>query len=97
LKERYRNDIGFTDRGTVSTGKCWIISSWAHAGPGGNRDGGGPLAGGKPRERIREDHPARDDQNFLAHSMATLATGGEPLISTRPVTITRFQPKERKY
>ena len=44
----------------------------------------------------REDFPKRDDANWLKHSLATLRDGAISL-SSRPVTITRFQPQERKY
>lgn len=53
----------------------------------------------------REDYQARDDANWLNHSMASLAKGsrgvgvtaGEIRFDNKPVTITKFQPKERKY
>jgi succinate dehydrogenase / fumarate reductase flavoprotein subunit len=45
----------------------------------------------------REDFPKRDDKNWLVHTMCKLSGKGEPQISYEPVTITRFQPKERKY
>jgi len=44
----------------------------------------------------REDYPARDDANWLAHSLAYRAEGG-PALRTKPVTITKFQPKPRVY
>ncbi|MBI3324269.1 MAG: succinate dehydrogenase flavoprotein subunit [Candidatus Omnitrophica bacterium] len=44
----------------------------------------------------REDFPKRDDANWLKHSMGTLQDGTIRL-SYKPVTITRFQPQERKY
>ena len=45
----------------------------------------------------REDYPNRDDENFLAHSMLYKGNDGELHLSTKPVTITRYQPMERKY
>jgi succinate dehydrogenase / fumarate reductase flavoprotein subunit len=45
----------------------------------------------------REDFPERNDEKWLVHSMAKLTDNGEPHIFYRPVTITKFQPKERKY
>jgi succinate dehydrogenase / fumarate reductase flavoprotein subunit len=45
----------------------------------------------------REDHPRRDDARFLVHSLVRLGADGVPRMSTKPVTITRFQPQERKY
>jgi succinate dehydrogenase / fumarate reductase flavoprotein subunit len=46
---------------------------------------------------FREDFPQRDDEKFLAHSMISLDGAGAPQVGTRPVTVTRFQPKERTY
>ncbi len=44
----------------------------------------------------REDYPDRDDVNFLKHTMAYCSPAGIDL-TDRPVTITLFEPKERKY
>jgi succinate dehydrogenase / fumarate reductase flavoprotein subunit len=44
----------------------------------------------------REDHPARDDANWLKHTLACRSDHGI-VLKYKPVTITRFQPKERKY
>jgi len=44
----------------------------------------------------REDFPQRDDANFLNHTMAYYSPAGIDL-SYRPVTITMFEPQERKY
>jgi fumarate reductase flavoprotein subunit len=44
----------------------------------------------------RTDHPARDDKNFLRHSMA-YKTDGEPRIDYKNVVITRWPPGERVY
>jgi succinate dehydrogenase / fumarate reductase flavoprotein subunit len=53
----------------------------------------------------REDYPDRDDANWLNHSMCYY-TGGQPgpglaesawRFDKKPVSITKFQPKERKY
>ncbi len=45
----------------------------------------------------REDYPTRDDANFLAHSMLYQQPDGSLRLDTKPVTITRYQPMERKY
>ncbi|MFZ7126243.1 MAG: succinate dehydrogenase flavoprotein subunit [Desulfobacterales bacterium] len=45
----------------------------------------------------REDFPKRNDDRFLAHSMAVREPDGKPRLFTRPVAITRFEPKERTY
>jgi succinate dehydrogenase / fumarate reductase flavoprotein subunit len=44
----------------------------------------------------REDFQARDDTNWLAHSLITRTTEGLQ-VEKKPVTITMFEPKERKY
>ncbi len=45
----------------------------------------------------REDYPNRDDERFLAHSMLYQQPDGSLRLDTKPVTITRYQPMERKY
>jgi fumarate reductase flavoprotein subunit len=44
----------------------------------------------------RTDFPKRDDANFLKHTLAYRTPDG-PKIDYLPVTITRWQPEERKY
>jgi succinate dehydrogenase / fumarate reductase flavoprotein subunit len=44
----------------------------------------------------REDFPERDDKTYLVHTLVRYSEKG-PQIFEKPVTITRFQPKERKY
>jgi succinate dehydrogenase / fumarate reductase, flavoprotein subunit len=46
---------------------------------------------------LREDFPERDDEQWMKHTLATLDPAGEVTISYKPVTITKFQPKERVY
>ena len=45
----------------------------------------------------REDFPQRDDDRFLAHTMVQQDQPQPPRVFTKPVTITRFEPQERKY
>jgi succinate dehydrogenase / fumarate reductase flavoprotein subunit len=52
----------------------------------------------------REDYPNRDDKNWLKHTFATIdqpsgaaLTSGPMALTYRPVVITKFEPKERKY
>ena len=44
----------------------------------------------------REDYPARDDANFLQHTLAYYSQAGIDL-NYMPVSLTMFEPKERKY
>jgi fumarate reductase flavoprotein subunit len=45
----------------------------------------------------RTDHPQRDDQRFLKHSLAFRGKDGSPRIDYLPVTITRWPPGQRVY
>lgn len=45
---------------------------------------------------FREDHPERDDKNWLKHTLVRKTQTGSRL-SYKPVTITRFEPKPRVY
>jgi succinate dehydrogenase / fumarate reductase flavoprotein subunit len=42
------------------------------------------------------DYPDRDDENFLKHTMVAWVDGG-PKLDWQPVTMTKWQPEERKY
>ena len=45
----------------------------------------------------REDYPARDDANWLKHTLFFADGEGGYELADKEVVITRFQPKERKY
>jgi succinate dehydrogenase flavoprotein subunit len=45
----------------------------------------------------RTDHPLRDDERFLAHSLVRRRVDGIPTVTYRPATITRWPPSERRY
>jgi succinate dehydrogenase / fumarate reductase flavoprotein subunit len=42
------------------------------------------------------DFPERDDENYLRHTLVTWENGA-PRLDWKPVTITKWQPEERKY
>ena len=44
----------------------------------------------------RTDYPDRNDEEFLHHTLAYWGPG-EPVMKTHPVTITNYEPVERKY
>jgi succinate dehydrogenase / fumarate reductase flavoprotein subunit len=44
----------------------------------------------------REDYPKRIDKKWMRHTLATLTSKGVKL-SYKPVSVTRFEPKERVY
>jgi succinate dehydrogenase/fumarate reductase flavoprotein subunit len=43
------------------------------------------------------DYPDRDDENFLRHTMTTFDDRGQVQLDWKPVTMTKWQPKERTY
>ena len=45
----------------------------------------------------REDHPLRDDANWLKHSLATREDDGTIRLETKPVKLGPYVPMERKY
>ena len=45
---------------------------------------------------LREDYQDRDDENWLKHTLAYKTSGGIQM-KYKPVVLTRFEPKERKY
>jgi fumarate reductase flavoprotein subunit len=45
----------------------------------------------------RTDYPKRDDEKFLAHSLAYCTKDGPPRIDYLNVVITFYPPAERKY
>jgi succinate dehydrogenase / fumarate reductase flavoprotein subunit len=42
------------------------------------------------------DYPDRDDENFMKHTVVTWVDG-DPKLDWKPVTVTKWQPQERKY
>jgi succinate dehydrogenase / fumarate reductase flavoprotein subunit len=58
--------------------------------------------GGLAREEsrgahFRTDHPKRDDEKWLKHTLVFRTDDGGHELRYKPVEITRFQPEERKY
>jgi succinate dehydrogenase / fumarate reductase flavoprotein subunit len=45
----------------------------------------------------RDDYKERDDENWLAHTLAFRRPDGSIEVRYKPVVITRYQPKERVY
>jgi succinate dehydrogenase / fumarate reductase, flavoprotein subunit len=43
-----------------------------------------------------DDYPDRDDENFMKHTLVR-SVNGRPELSWRDVTVTKWQPQERKY
>ncbi len=47
--------------------------------------------------QFRTDFPERNDEDWLKHIDIALGDDGKPKVSYSPVTITQWQPEERKY
>ena len=47
--------------------------------------------------QFRTDFPERNDDEFMRHINTTRNGGDAPHVSYSPVTITQWQPEERKY
>jgi len=45
----------------------------------------------------RTDHPGRDDERWLCHSLASYDAGGPPSLTYKDVVITNHPPQPRKY
>ncbi|MGR2753951.1 succinate dehydrogenase flavoprotein subunit [Agromyces arachidis] len=104
LRERYRN-IAVQDKGkrfntdlleAVELGFLLDLAEVVVASAA-NRD---ESRGG----HMRDDFPDRDDEKFMQHTMAYLSGDAHSSVATdhirldwKPVTITRYQPMERKY
>jgi succinate dehydrogenase / fumarate reductase flavoprotein subunit len=96
LRDRYR-DVGVQDpsevfntnlRDVLEIGNMLELAQTVAAGALNRRESRGSHA--------RVEHPARDDANFLKHTLA-YRTEGLPRLSFIPVARTRWEPMERKY
>ncbi len=97
LKNRYQN-VGVTDKGscfnrnlldTLELGYMLDLAEVMTLGALQREESRGA--------HFREDYPDRNDQAFLAHTLVRFDQQKGPQLFTKPVTITRFEPKERKY
>lgn len=97
LRARFKN-VGFAG----SLGLKYNLALLAYYETKANLDVAEAIAAGAlAREESRGSHsrtdfPKRDDQKFLKHTLAFYAEGGVRLDS-KPVTLGKWEPKERKY
>ena len=97
LQERYRH-IGLTDRGALFNRELLDVLELGHMLDLAEVIIVSALFRRESRgAHSREDFPARNDREFLVHTLVRPGDSGRPVVSTKPVTITRFQPQERKY
>jgi len=96
LRDRYQR-IGLQDRGRVHNSDLTEAIELGNLLEIADAMVAGALAREESRgAHYREDFPKRDDARFLAHTLVRKSEGGVT-IGYKPVSITRFQPQERKY
>ena len=97
LQERYRR-VGLADRGYVynqelveafETGCLLDVAEATVASALHRTESRGT--------HFREDYPERDDARWLRHTLVWRPAAREVRLEDKPVVITRFQPKERRY
>ncbi|MCZ6636556.1 MAG: FAD-binding protein [bacterium] len=96
LKERYQN-VGLDDKSSVFNTE--LIAALELGYMLDVADGLAHSALQREESRgshSRSDFEERDDEKFLQHSLA-YQTDGDPRIEYLPVTLTRWEPEERKY
>ena len=97
LKERYKQ-IGLEDKGNCFNRDLLDAVELGHMLDLAEVIAMGALYRQESRgAHSREDFPQRDDEKWLVHTMARYVPDKKPELTYRPVTITRFQPQERKY
>jgi succinate dehydrogenase / fumarate reductase flavoprotein subunit len=96
LKERFKKIRPVASGRSFNLDKVWFLEIK------GNLDVAEALmAGALARKEsrgshFRRDFATRDDANFMKHTLATYTPEG-PKLSYREVSITKYQPEERKY
>jgi succinate dehydrogenase / fumarate reductase flavoprotein subunit len=97
LQERYAH-IGLTDRGERFNRELLDVLELGHMLDLAEVIAVSALNRRESRgAHSREDYPARNDREFLVHTLVRPGADGRPALATKPVAITRFQPQERKY
>ncbi len=96
LREMYQ-EVGIQDKGRVFNTELTEVIELGHLITLAEIVAGSALQRTESRgAHYREDHPERDDRNFLKHTFA-FSTDRGILFRFKDVTITRFQPEERRY
>jgi len=96
LKERYRH-VRVSDTGRIFNTE--LLEAWELGGLLDLAEVTAVSALARTESRgahAREDFPKRDDTQWLKHTLAH-AKNGQVQLTYKPVTITKYQPKERVY
>ncbi len=96
LRERYKNGK-ITDKSKLFNNELIEVLELGHMLEFSEIIFKGAIAREESRgAHSRTDFPKRDDRNWLKHTLAYLTEDGIEL-KYKPVTITKYQPEERKY
>lgn len=98
LKERYKN-IGIEDKGTVFNTDLMEAVELGNMIDVAETIVDSALVRTESRgAHTREDFPKRDDKNWMKHTFIwKTEEGKENKLEFKPVTVTKYQPMERKY
>ncbi len=97
LRDRYR-DVGITDRAAIFNTDLTNTLELGFLLEAAQCVVDGALARKESRgAHARADYPTRDDENFLHHTLCYRNEDGSPRLEKGEVSITRWQPEERKY
>ncbi len=98
LKERYQTDLCIDDRGkqfNFDLLEAWELGSMLDLA---EVTAVSALARKESRgAHARDDYQKRDDKKFLSHTLAYVKPDGVVELKYKPVTITKYEPKERVY
>jgi succinate dehydrogenase / fumarate reductase flavoprotein subunit len=96
LKDRYR-DVRVQDKGRIFNTDLLEARELGYLLDCAEATVASALAREESRGgHYREDFPERDDRQWLSHTLAW-KSHGRPRLGSKPVTITRFEPKPRTY
>ena len=97
LLKRWYQDIGVTDKGNIFNTEVLEAIELGHLIQLSFLITASALERTESRgAHYREDFPARDDKKWLKHTLA-FKDRENVAFRYKPVTITRFEPMERKY
>jgi succinate dehydrogenase / fumarate reductase flavoprotein subunit len=98
LKARFQNEIGIDDRGNRFNRD--LLEAWELGCLLDMAESTAVSALARKESRgahAREDFQKRDDVKFLTHTFAFKKDDGSVELRYKPVTIGRYEPKERVY
>jgi succinate dehydrogenase / fumarate reductase flavoprotein subunit len=96
LKKRFHNIRSISKGNVYNYDKTWTLEIKANLDISEVITLGALVREESRGGHARTDFPGRDDEKWLKHTIARFTEDG-PELSYKPVTITKWQPEERKY